>query len=111
MLRRRAAKSLTMSRFFAAIVFLFGLALAVGYPLLSGGLPPLPIGTRPVYEPAHGFMPVAASLRPQDIPVEVYLDLVSAGSPKFDKDSAVLTLTASADGKTVLAVPLSFEGA
>lgn len=101
-----------MRRFFAVLVFLFGAALAFGYPILAERLPPRPIGTWPVYLAATGFMsPIDARLTPDDAPVLVYVDLTSAGSPKFDKDRAVLTLTASFEGKTLLAEPLSFEDA
>ena len=71
----------------------------------------MPIGTWPVYAPLTGFLTFDATLKPDDAPVQVYLDLTSAGTPKFAKDSAVLTLTVSADGKTVLATPLTFEDA
>ena len=33
-----------------------GLALAVGYPMLATRLPPMPIGTWPVYAPLSGFL-------------------------------------------------------
>ena len=96
---------------FTALVFLFGLGLAFGYPLLARNLPPEPIGTWPVYAPLTGFLVFDAKLKPADAPVQVYLDLTSAGAPKFGKDSAVLTLTVAADGKTLLATPLTFEDA
>ena len=95
----------------AALVFLAGLGLAVGYPMMAKNLPHMPIGTWPVYAPLTGFLTFDAPLKPDDAPVQVYLDLTSAGAPKFGKDSAVLTLTVSADGKTVLATPLTFEDA
>jgi len=100
-----------MRRLFAVLVLLFGLALAIGYPILAKSLPPLPIGIWPVYAPVSGFLTIDARLRPEDAPVMVYVDLTSAGSPEFGKSRAVLTLTASADGKTVLAAPLTFEDA
>jgi hypothetical protein len=99
-----------MKRLLAVLVFLAGLALAFGYPLLSS-LPPLTIGTWPLYRPSTGFTPVAADLDPDQAPVEVYVDAAMAGAPKFENDSALLTLTASTDGRTALAVPLTFVGA
>ena len=96
---------------FAVLVFLSGLGLAFGYPVLVKKLPHVPIGTWPVYAAPAGFLIFDARLEPDDAPVQVYLDLTSAGTPKFGKDSAVLTLTVSADGKTVLATPLTFEDA
>jgi hypothetical protein len=95
----------------AALVFLAGLGLAVGYPIMAKNLPHMPIGTWPVYAPLTGFLTFDTPLKPDDAPVQIYLDLTSAGAPKFGKDSAVLTLTVSADGKTVLAAPLTFEDA
>jgi hypothetical protein len=101
-----------MRAFFAAVVFLFGAALAFGYPIMAKRLPPMPIGTWPVYVAATGFMsPIDARLTADDAPVLVYVDLTSAGAPKFDKEQAVLTLTASLEGKTLLAEPLTFEDA
>jgi hypothetical protein len=95
----------------AALAFLFGLGIAVGYPWLAKNLPHTPIGTWPVYASLTGFLVFDTELEPGDAPVQVYLDLTSAGAPKFGKDSAVLTLTVSAEGKTVLATPLTFEDA
>jgi hypothetical protein len=100
-----------MRRLFALLVFLAGAALAFGYPMLAERLPPKPIGTLPVFSPVGGFVPVSRNLRPEDLPAVVYVDLYSSGSPKFGKDRAVLTLTASAAGKTVLAAPLDFQDA
>lgn len=97
-----------MRRLFAFLVFLAGAALAFGYPILASRLPPVPIGTWQAYSPSGGFVPIDHSLQPQDVPAEVYVDLFSSGSPKFGEDRAVLTLTASSAGKTVLAVPLTF---
>jgi hypothetical protein len=96
---------------FAALLFLFGLALAIGYPMLARNLPHMPIGSWPVYAPGTGFFIFDATLKPDDAPVQVYVDLTSASAPKFGKGSAVLTLTVSAGGKTVLAAPLTFEDA
>jgi hypothetical protein len=96
---------------FTALLFLCGLGLAFAYPMLANRLPHVPIGTWPVYAPLTGFLTFDTKLMPDDAPVQVYLDLTSAGTPKFAKDSAVLTLTVSADGKTVLATPLTFEDA
>lgn len=95
---------------FTALMFLVGLGLAA-YPMLATNLPHMPIGTWQVYAPVSGFLAFDARLSPDDAPVQVYLDLTSAGMPKFSKDRAVLTLTVSADGKTVLAAPLTFEDA
>jgi hypothetical protein len=95
---------------FTALMFLVGLGLAA-YPMLAPNLPHMPIGTWQVYAPVSGFLAFDARLSPDNAPVQVYLDLTSAGVPKFSKDRAVLTLTVSADGKTVLAAPLTFEDA
>jgi hypothetical protein len=100
-----------MRRLFAFLVFLLGLALGVGYPMLAARLPAAQIGTWPVHARADGFMPVGARLTPDQAPVEVYVDLAASGSPEFKADRAVLTLTASAAGKTVLAEPLTFMDA
>jgi hypothetical protein len=96
---------------FAALVFLAGLGLALGYPVLAKNLPQMPIGTWQVYAPLTGFFIFVTPLGPDDAPVQIYLDLTSASAPKFGKDRAVLTLTVSTDGKTVLATPLTFEDA
>jgi hypothetical protein len=100
-----------MRRLLAGLVFLVGLALAFGYPLLASRMPAEPIATSQVYSPAGGFVPFNRGLQPEDMPAEVYVDLFSSGSPKFGAGRAVLTLTASVDGKTVLATPLTFQDA
>ncbi len=93
------------------VLFLFGAALAFGYPLMVKRMPSTAIGAYPIYAPATGFTRVEAKLRPDDAPVQVYVDLMSTGSPKFDAARAVLSLTASASGKTVLAEPVTFADA
>lgn len=100
-----------MRQVFAIVVFLVGLGMSVGYSFFAADLPSAPVGTWPVHTRAGGFTSVEAPLKPEDLPVDVYVDLATASSPRFGNDRAVLTLTASAGGKTVLAVPLSFEGA
>lgn len=100
-----------MRAFFALIVFLFGASLAFGYPLLASRMRPTSIGTYPIYAPATGFMRVDAKLQPDDAPVQIYVELASASAPKFDAARAVLTLTASVSGKTVLAEPVTFADA
>ena len=101
-----------MKALLSAVVFLFGAALAFGYPMLVERLPPVPFGTWPVYRAATGFMsPVEARLTPEDAPVLVYLDLTAAGPPRFEKDRAVLTVTASGASRTLLAAALDFEDA
>lgn len=100
-----------MKMFVSLLAFLAGAALAFGYPVLAERLPATAIGTYPVYAAATGFMRVEAPLRAEDAPVAVYVDLASAGKPRFDGAQAVLTLTVSTAGKTVLAEPLTFEGA
>jgi hypothetical protein len=100
-----------MRRFFALLAFLFGAALAFGYPWLAGRLPNEPFGVFQAYSPAAGFIQLNRPMRPDEAPTEIYVDLYSSGSPKFGKDRAVLTLTISSGGKTVLAAPLGFEDA
>jgi hypothetical protein len=99
-----------LARLSALFIFLVGLAMAAGF-LFVANAPQSPVGKWPVYSRAGGFLPVEATLRPQDAPVEVYVDLATSGSPKFGKDRAVLTLTAATNGKTEIAAPLSFADA
>jgi hypothetical protein len=96
---------------FAAVFFLVGLGMSAGYLFYASNAPSAPLGSWPVFTRDGGFIPVEARLKPEDAPVEVFVDLATAVSPDFGKDQAVLTLTAAAGGRTALAVPLSFAGA
>lgn len=92
------------------LVFLAGLALGVGYPLMVGNAPQREIGSWTVYDSAGGFRPAEAMLSPGNAPVHIVLDITTLGAPSFSSDRTVLTLTADFGSRTVLAKTLSFSG-
>lgn len=92
------------------LVFLAGLALGVGYPLMVENAPQREIGSWPVYDLAGGFRPAEAMLTTDDAPVHILLDITTVGAPSFSSDRTVLTLTADFGSRTILAKTLSFSG-
>ncbi|HWK65667.1 MAG TPA: hypothetical protein VNS34_12035 [Rhizobiaceae bacterium] len=100
-----------MMRVLFLLIFLAGLALGVGYPMMLDNVPQREIGTWQVYDPARGFRSAEAVLSPGDAPVHIVLDITTVGHPSFSADRTVLTLTADFDSRTFLAKTLSFSGA
>ena len=94
-------------------VFLFiaGLAAGVGYPWYMTNFSGHEIGSWPVYQRGGGFEPVTRRLTSADMPVRVLVDMTALAPPEFAPASTVLTLTASTEGRTVLAETLTFADA
>ncbi|WP_274629401.1 hypothetical protein [Arvimicrobium flavum] len=96
-------------RFVFLLVLLSGAAVGVGYPWyvhnFSGDL----IGTWRAYDRASGFRSFDAPLAEADAPVRVLVDLTALGTPTFEQDRTVLTITAATGGRTVIADTLSFH--
>ena len=97
-------------RFLFGLVLLAGLAM-IAYPRLAGGLSAEPIGTWRVYESQTGFATAQPQLSAADAPVAISVELTTRGLASLPKGAAVLTMTASTGGKTVLAKVLDFAGA
>jgi hypothetical protein len=100
-----------LMRIFFFLVLLAGVALGFGYPLAIEKLAVRDLGMWHAYDNATGYQPVDVPLRAGDAPVRVSVELVTVGQPNLAGNGAVLTLTADVGGRTVLAEPLTFEGA
>ena len=93
------------------LVFLIGAAIGVGYPYVILNFPAQEIGTWRVYDSVGGFRPVQATLAAADAPVQVLVDVMSLSMPPASEGAAILTITAAAGGRTVLAETLGLAGA
>lgn len=93
------------------LIFLIGAAIGIGYPYAVGNLPGQQIGTWRVYDSVGGFRPVEVTLAAADAPVEVLVEIASAAAPQAAGNASVLTITAAAGGRTVLAETLGLAGA
>jgi hypothetical protein len=94
------------------IVFLLlliaGIGLGIGYPFAVQNISGYEIGRYPAYDRQGGFRVVEENLSPADAPVRVLVDMTSIGSVTLSGAQTALTLTASLDGRTVLASTLTF---
>lgn len=98
-------------RTFFLLVLIAGVAAGFGYPWAATNFSGRELGTWPVYERGGGFRPVTTRLTEADAPVRVLVDLTSLGPVEFAPRSTVLTVTASTNGRTVLADTLTFAEA
>ncbi len=96
-------------RLFFLLVLLAGLGMGFIYPWSISNFSGREIGTWPVYRQGR-FEPVDVRLAPTDAPVRVLVDLTTDANDLFAPVGAVLTITASEGGKTVLAETLRFAG-
>jgi hypothetical protein len=97
-------------RLIFGLILVAGLVM-IGYPRFAGGLSRGPIGTWRVYEAQSGFTPVEPRLTAADAPVAVSVEMTTSGVSTLPQGAAILTMTASAEGRTVLAKALDFAGA
>jgi len=93
------------------LIFFAGVAAGVFYPWAILNFSGRELGTWRVFDTATGFRPVDIPLDAGDAPLGVLLDLTSSTPPAATGSETLLTLTASAAGKTVLAATLSFVDA
>lgn len=96
-------------RLFFLLVLLAGLGMGFIYPWSISNFSGREIGTWPVYSQGR-FEPVEVQLAQTDAPVRVLVDLTTDANDLFAPVGAVLTITASEGGKTVLAETLRFAG-
>lgn len=96
-------------RFVFLIVFLVGVALA-GSDWLATQVLSHDIGRWRLYDAATGPLPAHVALTQEDAPVRVAVDLGVAGLQAMSEGQAVVTLTAAAGGRTVLAEAMDFAG-
>ena len=97
-----------MMRILFLLILIGGLALGIAYPWAVQNASGREIGAYSAYERGRGFQPVDVELSPSDAPVRVLVDMTSIGSLVVPDSATVLTLTASVDGRTVLADTLTF---
>lgn len=91
------------------LILLAGLALAGLYPWYVNNFSGEELGSWTVYDAAGGFRSVEIPLTPSNDPVRVLVDMTTRGPVNFTGEVAVLTLTADAGGRTVLADTLNFR--
>lgn len=90
------------------LMFLAGLAVGIGYPFAVQNVSGYEIGRYGAYDRQGGFRVVEENLAPADAPVRVLVDMTSLGSLTLDGATTVLTLTATVEGRTVMASTLTF---
>lgn len=97
-----------MRKFFLLFI-LAGVALGLVYPWAVRNFSGQELGTWHVYQDGR-FKPVTVSLKAGTGPVRVFVDLTTSADRINSFDRTVLTLTAAAGNRTVLAERLSFSG-
>ncbi|MBB6469968.1 hypothetical protein [Aminobacter carboxidus] len=95
-------------RFLFLIILLAGTGLGILYPWAATNFAGREIGTYRAYDRSGGYRPVEVALASSDAPVRVLVDLTTLAPPQVNPASAVLTITASTRGQTVLAEALNF---
>jgi len=90
-------------------LLLAGIALVVS-PWLAGTIQDHPLGTWRVYEDSTGFTAAQSQLAAADAPVAVSVEMTTSGISTLPRGVAILTMTASVEGRTVLAGALDFAG-
>ncbi len=95
-------------RFLFLLILLGGTGLGIVYPWATTNFTGREIGTYRAYDRTGAFRPVEVALVTADAPVRVLVDLTTLAPPVVKPASAVLTITASTHGETVLAEALNF---
>ncbi len=95
-------------RFFWFLVIVAGFALGAAYPWYQYNMAGSEIGTYRVYVRSGDFKPQTVELAQGDAPVRVFVDMVPLQGYYPGQSRTALTLTASTEGRTVLASSLSY---
>jgi hypothetical protein len=95
-------------RFLCFLLILAGMALGFGYPWYMYNMSGAEIGNFRVYQRGGQFKPVDVVLSADQAPVRVFVDMVPLQGYYPDRAHTMLTLTASTDGRTVLAASLNY---
>ena len=95
-------------RFLCVLLILAGMALGFGYPWYMYNMSGAEIGNYRVYQRGGAFQPVKVVLSESQAPVRVFVDLIPLQGYYPDRAHTMLTLTASAGGRTVLASSLNY---
>jgi hypothetical protein len=99
-----------MMRIVFLLIFLIGAGMGFAYPWVMQNRTSHEIGKWRVGD-SGGFHPIDARFTGADAPVKVVVDLAAVLQPNFESKARVLTITAAAEGKTVLANTLTLNGA
>lgn len=91
------------------LILLAGTGLGIIYPWATTNFTGKEIGTYRAYDRGGGFRPVEVALASADAPVRVLVDLTTLAPPVVKPARAILTITASTRGETVLAQALNFH--
>ncbi|KQZ96496.1 hypothetical protein ASD64_16890 [Mesorhizobium sp. Root157] len=91
------------------LILFAGLGTGFIYPWSISNFSGREIGIWPVYRQGR-FEPVDVQLTSSDAPVRVLVDVITNANDPMPSDGAVLTVTASHGGRTVLAETLRFAG-
>ncbi|MER8968948.1 hypothetical protein [Mesorhizobium sp. M0159] len=91
-----------------ALILLIGTGIGVVYPWAMTNFSGREIGTWRVYDQGR-FKPVTVPLSARDGPLRVLVDLTARAERIVSQQRTVLTLTAAAGGRTVLASTLQFN--
>jgi hypothetical protein len=100
--------SLMRALFFVMFVAGFGFA---SYPWVSANFFERNVGAWRIYDAVSGSLPAHAQLTEGDAPLRIIVEMTTTGELDLAEDQAVLTLTATIGGRTVLAEALNFEDA
>lgn len=95
-------------RIISLLVLILGIVFAVIYPWMTENFAGDEVGSWRVYDRGGSFQPVEVTLSDRDAPVRVIVDLRAIGQFYPSGSETALTVTASTDGRTVLAEELSF---
>ncbi|WP_394891065.1 hypothetical protein ACG873_06985 [Mesorhizobium sp. AaZ16] len=92
------------------VMLVAGLGFA-SYPWVSANFLERNVGAWRIYDAVSGPLPAHARLTESDAPLRVIVEMTTTGVLDPADDQAVLTLTATTGGRTVLAEALDFEDA
>lgn len=95
-------------RFLCILLILSGAALGFGYPWYMYNMSGSEIGNFRVYQRGGNFKPVDVVLSESQAPVRVFVDMIPLQGYYPSQARTMLTLTASTEGRTVLASSLNY---
>ena len=95
-------------RFLSFLLILAGMALGFGYPWYMYNMSGAELGNYRVYQRGGVFKPVDVILSASQAPVRVFVDMIPLQGYYPDRARTMLTLTASAGGRTALATSLNY---
>jgi hypothetical protein len=91
------------------VLMLAGGALGIAYPWVAANQSGYQVGVFPMFD-GTGFRVAETRPAPSETPLFIIIEMTTRGPMRADRQGAVLTLTATSGGRTVLAQALDFEG-